>query len=167
MGILDDIASVMSGGAASVERSMNVSRLKRQLDELAVSRHDLLAQLGEGVLPTVKNDPLLRERFAELLDVIERVDSQRAALQAELANVEARMAQERAAMAVYDCPKCGRRVMGTQAFCTGCGTPTSVIKEAMEEADAAIQGKELPTCYNCGARLVEGDLFCSQCGTRQ
>lgn len=167
MGFFDDIASVVSGGAASVERNVNVTRLKRQLEELAESRRDLLAQLGEGVLATVKDDPLLRERFAELLDVIDRVDAQRTALQSELAAVEARAAQERAAAMVYDCPKCGRRVLGTQMFCTGCGTPTSVIKEAMEEADAAIQGKELPTCYNCGARLVEGDLFCSQCGTRQ
>ena len=63
--------------------------------------------------------------------------------------VEARAAQERAAAMVYDCPKCGRRVLGTQMFCTGCGTPTSVIKEAMEEADAAIHhlchGSELGT----------------------
>ena len=167
MGIFDDIASVMTGGAASVERNMNVTRLKRQLDELAASRQDLLAQLGEGVLATVKDDPLLRERFAELLEVLDKVDAQRTAIQSELAAVESRAAQERAAAMVYECPKCGRRVLGTQMFCTGCGTPTSVIKEAMEEADAAIQGKELPTCGNCGARVQEGDLFCPQCGSAQ
>jgi hypothetical protein len=167
MGFFDDFASMVSGGAASVERNMNAARLKSQLVELAESRRDLLAQLGEALLRTVKNDPLLRETHEELLTVIEKVEAQQAAVEAELAAIEQRAAQERAANTVYECPKCYRRVLGSQQFCSGCGTPISVIIEAMEEADAAVSGKELPTCINCGARITQDDAFCSKCGTKQ
>ena len=167
MGFFDDVASMVSGGAATVERNMTTVRLRNQLGELAASRRDLLAQLGEALLSTVKNDPLLRETHEELLAVIEKLDAQKVAVEAELAAIEQRAAQERAANTVYECPKCYRRVLGSQQFCPGCGTPISLIIQAMEEADAAISGKELPTCFSCGARIAEGDLFCSQCGAKQ
>ena len=167
MGFFDDFASMVTGASASMERNMNAARLDRQIAELAEARRDLLAQLGEALRNTAKNDPLLREMHEELLAMIDRVEEQQAALQAERDAIEQRAAQERAASTVYDCPKCGRRVLGSQSFCPGCGTPISLIIEAMEEADAAIQGKELPTCFSCGARISEGALFCSQCGTRQ
>lgn len=167
MGFLDDVASAISGGAATVGRSMDAARLRKQLDELAESRRDLAAQLGEALLETVKNDPDLYKQHHETIDVMERLDAQRAAILGEIVAAETVAAREREANTIFDCPKCGRRVFGSQSFCTGCGTPTSVIKEAMRDAGDTVAGKEIISCPWCGARMEEGDLYCMECGNRK
>ena len=167
MGLFDNVASIISAGASSAERNIAAARTQKELDALAESKRDLLAQLGESMLRTVKRDPLLREQHQELLDTLDKLEAQQATLRANLTSFEQQAAQEQAANMVYECPKCYRRVLGSQQFCPGCGTPISVIIDAMQEADAAISGKEIPKCFNCGAQMAEGDAFCSQCGTKQ
>lgn len=167
MGLLDDFASALSGGAASVGRSMSTARLRNQLSELAQSRHDLAAQLGENLLDTVRNDPDLYKRFHETVEVMDRLEAQRAAIISEIAAIEAQSSWEPGAATLYECPKCGRRVFGNQQYCTGCGTPTALIKEAMQEAGATVSGTEPVSCAQCGATLNAEDLYCMDCGTRR
>lgn len=33
----------------------------------------------------------------------------------------------------YKCKKCGRRLMGTEKFCTACGTPNPLIQDSDEK----------------------------------
>ena len=166
MSIFDDLGQVLSGGAATVGRTMNTARLQRQLDELAESRRDLAAQLGENMLQHVKDDPDLYKVNKEIIDVMDRIENQRQAILSEIAAAEMRAAQAVEAATIYECPKCGRSVPGTHSFCSGCGTPIALIKEAMEEAGAAVAGKEAIKCPQCGAHLNEGDVYCMDCGAR-
>lgn len=167
MGFLDDFASAMTGGAEAVSRSMGTARMRKQLDELAASRRDLAAQLGEALLDVVRNDPDLYKQYHEMVDVMDKIEVQRAAIISEIAAAEAQASWERTATTILECPKCGRRVFSSQAYCTGCGTPTSIIKDAMKEAGAAVSGKEPIACAQCGARLNAEDMYCMDCGARR
>lgn len=161
MGFLDDIQASMNRGMASVERTGRSTKIKMQQTTLLSQRKDLAAQLGASLYEATKDNPEFRAGRESLYDDIANIDQQRAALDAELAQIEQEAAAQAQAAVVYICPKCGGTVRAGEKFCSGCGTPVSEIIPQQAEPVATA------TCSVCGAPINPGDKFCMSCGAKQ
>ncbi len=168
MGLFDNMTSALNRGRGAAERTGRSTRLKLQLSDLARSRRELAAQLGASLYDIAKDDPTLREGREQLFDGIANIDAQRADIEEELARIDEEAAAAREAAQVLVCPNCGNRLMGGQAFCTGCGASAEQIRAMLANpAPATPADHDGPVCVSCGAALQEGDLFCIVCGTKQ
>lgn len=167
MGFLDNVASAVNRGTASVQRTGKSAQLKMQLNDLMKQRRDLAAQLGASLYDTAKEMPEMREGREPLFEGIAKIDERRAAIEDQIAQIEAEAAAQQVASAAYKCPKCGTSVAGDDLFCSGCGTPIAEIKAAASAPAPAVSATpEGPVCASCGAPLGEGDLFCMSCGAK-
>ena len=165
MGFFDNVTSVVNKGTASVQRTGRTAQLKMQLGELMKQRRDLAGQLGASLYETVKDMPEMREGREPLFKGIEDIDSQRAAIEAEIAQIEAAAAAQQEASTMFKCPKCGSEVAASDLFCSGCGTSIAEVKAAAQPAPEP-EAPAGPKCPSCGAALNEGDAFCMSCGAR-
>lgn len=162
MGFLDDMQSAMNRGVASADRTARSTKLKMQQGDLLKQRKELAAQLGASLYDATKDDPAWRAGRETVYDGIAEVDRQRAEIDAELARLANEAAQQAAASMTYTCPVCGGTVRATDAFCAGCGTPTSSFIP-QQPAAAAPAGS---VCPSCGAPVGAGDKFCMTCGAK-
>lgn len=165
MGFLDNVASAVNRGTASVQRSGKTAQLKMQMNELMKQRRDLAAQLGASVYDTVKDMPEIRKGRETIFLSIEDVDKQRSEIEAQIAQIEAEAAAQQEASTTYACPKCGSQVLATDMFCSGCGMPIEEVKAAAGAVDGR-ESSDGPQCPKCGAVLDEDDVFCMSCGAK-
>ena len=165
MGFLDNLTTAVNRGTASVQRSGRSVQLKMQLNDLAKERRDLAAQLGASLYDVVKDDPALREGREPLFDGIAAIDQRRAAITAEIEEIEAENAAQAAARMTYQCPQCGAPVAGDDLFCSGCGLGIAEIRAAYEQP-VMMPEAAAAYCASCGAPMAEDDLFCMNCGAR-
>lgn len=163
MGFLDDIQALTDRGMASVERTGRSAKLKMQQADLLKQRKELAAQLGASLYDATKNNAEFKAGREALYDGIASLDQQRAAVEAELAQIEQEAQAQAQAVAVYTCPNCGSAVRAGDMFCAGCGTPAAQIIPQQPVAPAASGA----TCIHCGAPINPGDLFCMTCGGKQ
>ncbi len=189
MGILDSISSTINKGTAAAERTGKKAQLKLQLNDINKQRQDLAAQLGASIFETVKNDPELLKGRESVVDAISALDDQRAAIEAQLAQIEEEARSAQIAAAILICTKCHGQVRPTDAFCSGCGKSVSEIiqetqaAQTVAQAQAASQpyevhadsgdsqaqdtdSKAMSVCPSCGASAKSDSLFCEQCGTK-
>lgn len=59
------------------------------------------------------------------------------------------------------CPKCGKDMKKTDAFCTSCG-----YRVAPAEEPKPVVSSTASKCTNCGAVVPNGSMFCTSCGTK-
>ena len=184
MGILDDAGNLLNRGVASAGRTTRSISLKSQINDLNKRRETLMAQLGANLYDEVRNDPRLRAPNEGILFAVDNLDQQTAALQLELANLEAQ-AQVGAAgqpgmPGMITCPTCATQVSTGNAFCTGCGMSVAAMPQPVPPMPQPVppmpqpippvppvpqpmqQGTKL--CPNCGFVLGEADRFCTNCG---
>ena len=168
MGFLDSVTSAVNRGTASMQRTGRSAQLKMQISDLMKQRKEMAAQLGANLYEATKDDPVLRQGREALYDAIAQIDLNRAAMEAEVAELEAAaQAQQQAAM-MYRCHKCGSSVNATDMFCSGCGTPVQEIIAAATAAAVAPVAVAGPskTCASCGAQMAIDDMFCMTCGAK-
>ena len=168
MGFLDSVSNAVSRGVAGAQRTSRSTQLKLQLNDLIKQRKEMAAQLGANLYEATKEDPALRQGREPLYDAIANIDLQRAAIEEEIAQIEAEALASQQAAIVYRCPRCGSSVQATDMFCSGCGTPIQEIVAASQSYApippyAAIPGGK--TCAVCGAPMGADDKFCMSCGS--
>ena len=177
MGFFDNLSNSISDainqGSAATSRTARTLKLKSKLSDLTHQRADLAAQLGASLYDATKDDPAFTAGRESLYEGIAAVDDQRAALQAQLTEIEAQAEADAIARKTYTCPVCGTQVKDSASFCPGCGKPVSEIRDevrrAREEEEAAAkaaadEAARALICPNCGAIVGDDDKFCQSCG---
>lgn len=183
MGILDDVQAGISRGAGSAQRTARQTKLKMDDNNLMKQRKELAAQLGASLYDTTRNIPELREGREAVFDAIASIDAQRAAIKAELEQLETAALASQQAAVTYTCPACGFAVSATDSFCSGCGKPVAeIVAEAQAAAQAAAEAQtaqvaavDQPVAVNsavadglacpaCSAPINAGDIYCMSCG---
>ena len=158
MGFFDEASSLFNRGVVNAGRSTRSLAIKAQLNELKKQREGLCRQLGAGLYEQARHMPELREPLEALFVSIEALDTQSAALQHELDDIEerARLAQ---AASVRRCPSCGTPLGPDDQFCVGCGM------RAVPPAPVSMPTPVTTSfCRSCGAALAESERFCVSCG---
>jgi hypothetical protein len=153
MGILDSIQDGINKGVDGAGRATKKIQLNAQINEIDKQRDRLLAQLGASLLLETRSDPHFRSSREQVYADIEALDSRRIGVQNELQQLEQQGQAIAAAKTTIACPNCGRSLAANSAFCTGCGTAISSIRES------------LSLCAVCGAPLIPDTRFCTSCGT--
>jgi hypothetical protein len=153
MGILDSIQGGINKGADAAGRATKKIQLNAQISDINKQRDRLLAQLGASLFLETRDDPRFRAPREQVYAGIEALDDRRAGVQNELSQLEQQGQVAAAARMTISCPTCGRSLAANSAFCTGCGTAISAIRES------------LSLCTICGAALEPNTRFCTSCGT--
>ena len=169
MGFLDSVSNTFNKAAGAADRGTKTMKLKGQINDINKRRESLAGQLGALLFEKAKELPELRALCGSLFDDIAGLDAQRSELQEKIAAIEAEAAVAAATYTTYVCPTCGRKVTGTDKFCSGCGTPIDVIKANQPKKAAAaapVAAPGAPVCATCGAPLGAGDAFCMNCGSK-
>jgi len=164
MGFLDSLGDTLNRGVAATGRSASTMKLRGQLNDLLKQRQALAAQLGASLYDATKDDEGLRKGREPLYDGIAAIDDQRAAVQDEIARLEAESQASAIAARSYICPNCGNRVSEGDLFCSGCGTPIDQIRASYPETAYPDAAPVRGYCGKCGAPLNQGDQFCMSCG---
>lgn len=179
MGFLDSISSSINRGTAGAHRVADTARLRGQANDLMKKRQNLAAQLGASLYEATRSDPAFRTGREALYDGLAEIDAQRAAVAAQIKQIEAEASAEQAAAVIYRCPQCGGAVRATDLFCMGCGKPIAEViasqaqaqpQEQPQTADALTaedaSSEAVRTCPNCGAPIGDDFEFCMSCGSK-
>ncbi|MDR2197369.1 MAG: zinc ribbon domain-containing protein [Coriobacteriales bacterium] len=153
MGILDSIQDGINKGVDGAGRATKKLQLNAQINEINRQRDQLLAQLGASLFLETRENPQFRTPREQVYADIEALDVKRANVQNELLQLEQQGQAVAAAKTTIICPNCGKSLAANSAFCTGCGTALSSIRES------------LALCAVCGAPLAPDVRFCTSCGT--
>ncbi len=160
MGFLYNVSRTINKGTAAGERTLRATQLRKQLSDLTKQRQNLAAQLGATLYEQTREMPEFTSGRESLYNGIANIDTQKIAIEAEIAQLE----QAAVDSATLTCPRCGARVEGTDAFCSGCGMSIADIKASY--AQPAPAAAPAATCPSCGAPINAGDAFCMACGQK-
>lgn len=147
-------------------------KLERAIEGLDERRNELMTQLGEALYERARNTSM-RAGNERLFDGIEKIDSQRSALQLQLEELR----RENEPQPVVDnevCPRCGLPVAADDAFCINCGFKLEKAKEdatTTQRLSIGSRPDEAPEssvrqCPTCGNPVPDDDIFCMKCGTK-
>jgi DNA repair exonuclease SbcCD ATPase subunit len=148
---MSDFVDRLSRTASSVtERSkqwLEVTRLRRELEQIEEKRSSALSALGERVYQQMRQGAVATEELAQQVKDIRDLDQRAAGLRRQIEVLAAPATTEGA------CPSCGRSNTPGDRFCVGCGQKLEAQKPSA------------PTCSACGAPLKTEARFCVSCGT--
>lgn len=164
MGLFDNMGSFVRRGTDAAGRAAETANLKMQLNDLMKRRQGLAAQLGASLYEPTKEIQEFRAGREQIYDSIEAIDRQRAALERQLADIEAASQAAQMATVRYTCPRCGSSVYAQDSFCSGCGLPIADVKAMILNAAPQQAPNSGMACPSCGAPINEGDVFCMSCG---
>lgn len=140
MQLVDKIGQTFNKTGTDFFQMIDVTQLKRQIEEEKENRQKAFVRLGEMYYSRIKENPpeLYGEPVAEILDCEKRIHEYEGRLE-ELTRKK-------------KCSYCGAELVDEAAFCTQCGK--KVTKERTKR------------CPSCGEKIEKGDMFCAGCGKK-
>lgn len=140
MQLVDKIGQTFNMTGKDVFHLLDVTQIKRQIEEEKENRQKAFARLGEMYYSQIKGNPpeLYGEPVAEILGCEKRIHEYEGRLE-ELTKKK-------------KCSYCGAELVDGASFCTQCG------KKATKE--------RTKRCPSCGEKIEKGDMFCAGCGKK-
>ena len=162
MSFSDSISDKIRKGTAAMNRAVDRTKRNNQIDTVNRQRQQLAAQLGASLYEETKDNSAFRSGRESLYDSIAECDAQRAALQAQLADLDAAASADETLV----CPNCHSQISAGDRFCSGCGMPVEQIRAQQQASASESQTASPATCPRCGTPIVPGSQFCTNCGYR-
>lgn len=140
MQFVEKIGETFNRTGKDVLQLVDVTQIKKRIEEEKKNQQKIFAQLGELFYRQVKENPpeQYRESVDEIFSYEERIQEYEDRLE-ELTRKK-------------NCSYCGAELVDGALFCSQCGK-----KVTQERAKR---------CPLCGGKIEEGDMFCAGCGKK-
>lgn len=140
MQFVEKIGETFNRTRKDVLQLVDVTQIKKRIEEEKKNQQKIFAQLGELFYRQVKENPpeQYRESVDEIFSYEERIQEYEDRLE-ELTRKK-------------NCSYCGAELVDGALFCSQCGK-----KVTQERAKR---------CPLCGGKIEEGDMFCAGCGKK-
>ncbi len=126
----------------NISDSAKISKLNGVISDENKRMDSLYLEIGKAYFELHKDD--CEPRFEALVAEIKAIGSR----------IEGYNQQIKRIKGIFPCPNCGKDLMKSDAFCTGCGTRVAAPQPAAN------------ACSKCGAPMAAGAVFCTTCGTK-
>ena len=165
MSFFDDVSDMVNSGAAAVQKASKIAPLRFQIGDIDRQRRELATQLGESILANPVSASLVKPAYEDLFASIEELAAQRAAIEEEIAKIEAEAeaAEKKQEPSIEKCASCGGPIGENDKFCCTCGAPVM-----REESEPEPEPEPAPNafCTECGSPVKHTDSFCMNCGAK-
>ena len=131
MGFIDGMAAFTKGVGQKAKDNYDIVAMNGKLASLAKEIRGVYAQIGEKYYAVHKEEP--EEAFKDLVETVQSLEAQAAAIQRQIDNTKAALASAPAPVPVTSAD-------GTYGFCEKCGAPLP---------------RDSVFCVKCGAKVAE------------